>query len=459
MTVSDISTLDSSAGSASPRDLERLTRLSRAFTYATSLADILRLAVVQAAEMLGADKAILLLPDEDGVLHISASHGVSADVVDRFSESLDESLGSRLTGLAGTPMAEGFIGVPLVSKGNVIGLLAVFRPDLGAASADEEWLLSALADQVAAPLENARLAEQLERSALISENGRLFEAERAARKEAESAREEAEMARLEAEAARREAEAARDLAEQSDRSKAAFLAAMSHDLRTPLNAIAGYVQIMSMGLRGPLTPEQEGDLERIAKNQRHLLSVVSEVLDYARIGAAQASYNYSEVSLDSAVQDAESMVAPQMTAKRIEYRYISPGTPVTVRTDRAKLQQILLNLLSNAIKFTPENGAITVGFEVLREGKFAKSPVAQIRVSDTGPGIPPEKLESVFLPFVQLERTLNHPGEGIGLGLAISRELARALGGSLEVESVYGEGATFTLTIPIESDSVSDALA
>jgi signal transduction histidine kinase len=429
--------------------LERLTQLSRAFTYATSLADILELAVKQAAEMLGAEKAILLLPDEQGVLHVSASHGVSRDLVDRFRDSLDESLAGRISGMIGSPISEGFVGVPLVSNGNVIGLLAVFRPAAGVATPDEEWLLSALADQVAAPLENARLTEEIEKIALISENGRLYEAERAARQEAERAREEAESARAQAVQAMTEAEKARDLAEESNRSKAAFLAAMSHDLRTPLNAIAGYVQLMKLGLRGPVTPEQDEDLDRIARNQQHLLSIISDVLEFARLGAGRVVFQKVDVSLDEILRDAEAMVTPQMVAKRIQYRFQPAGQAVSLHTDPGKLQQILLNLLSNAIKFTPEGGSITTTFETQVDGAFSDDPQVWISVSDTGDGIHADKLESIFLPFVQVARSLNHPDEGIGLGLAISRDLARGLGGDLTAVSEYGKGSTFTLTLPL----------
>jgi signal transduction histidine kinase len=412
--------------------------------------------VKQAAEMLAADKAILLLADDTGMLHVSASHGVSADIVDRFRESLDESLSGRLLGLAGTQLAEGFVGVPLVNNGNVIGLLAVLRPDAGLPTADEEWLLSALADQVAAPLENARLGEQLERIALISENGRLYEAERTARREAELAREEAEAARMQAEIAReqaelarKEAEITRDLAQESNRSKAAFLAAMSHDLRTPLNAIGGYVQLLKMGLRGPITEEQSADLDRIARNQTHLLSIISQVLEFARIGAGRISYTESDVTLEAEIRDAEAMVMPQLLAKGIEYRCDAPDHPIALRTDASKLQQILLNLLSNAIKFTPQGGMITTSYRAKADGAFANKPIVEISVADTGPGIPEDRLDSVFLPFVQVERALNHPDDGIGLGLAISRDLALGLGGDVTAVSELGKGSTFTVTLPL----------
>ncbi len=438
------------------KDLERLTRLSRAFTYATSVAEMLELAVEQAAEMLGVERALLLLPDENGVLHVSASHGVTRELVERFSDSLNESLQRRLHDLLGAPMAEGFLGVPLVSNGNVIGLLAVFRPDHAPITEEEEWLLSAIADQVAVPLENARRAETLERAALVNENVRLLESERVARKEAEAALELAEAASRRADIARREAEVARDLAQEADRSKASFLAAMSHDLRTPLNAIAGYVELLRQGVRGPITENQAADLDRIRNNQQHLLSIVSEVLEFARMGAGRLVFHYEDVYLDSVLRDAQEMVMPQIIAKAMEFRYDSPRDPIRMRTDPGKVKQILLNILSNSIKFTPRGGQIHITSETAANGGHAAAPAAptvRIRIADTGPGIPRDKLESVFLPFVQITRELNHPAEGIGLGLAISRDLARGLGGDLTAESEPGGGAAFTLTLPYSSSS------
>src|SRR5262245_15876599 len=161
---------------ATPREerLERLTRLARGLTYATSASEILRSAAEQAAALLEAEKAILLLADDDGLLHVHASFGISHDVISRFRASFDESLASRLQGLLGS--AEGFLGVPLVSKGRVKGLLAVIRRPGVEIRDDDEWLLSALADQMAAPLENAQLVATLRHTALLMENDRLYEA-------------------------------------------------------------------------------------------------------------------------------------------------------------------------------------------------------------------------------------------------------------------------------------------
>jgi signal transduction histidine kinase len=249
----------------------------------------------------------------------------------------------------------------------------------------------------------------------------------------------------------RDAEAARDLALESDKSKAAFLAAMSHDLRTPLNAIGGYVQLLKMGIRGPVTEEQVEDLDRIGRNQKHLLSIVSEILDFAKVGSGTMSYQQQQVLIASAIRDAEAMVMPQMKARQIEYVYEPAPEPVICLTDAEKLQQILLNLLSNAIKFTEPGGIIKVSYRARNDQRFESKPVVEIMVHDTGFGIPSDKLSAVFLPFVQIERSLNNPGEGIGLGLAISRNLARGLGGDITVTSEYGKGSTFTLTLPLKN--------
>ena len=420
---------------ASRERVRQLTRLSRAFTDAQSLDDILSLAVEQAAELLGADKAVLMLTDEAGLLRVRAAHGVDASIIDAFGHPATESLVGRLRGLLGAQLAEGFVGVPLVSQGNVVGLLATVRPDGAPPNEDDEWVLTALADQVAAPLENARLARQLERSVLLAENVRLYEAERTAR--------------IAAEAAQRDAEAARDAAVQADTSKTSFLAAMSHELRTPLNAIGGYVELLELGLRGPITPEQADDLRRIKASQQHLLRLITEVLDYARLGAGQSDLHIKEVDLNAVLRSAEVMILPQVRAKQLTYEYEPFAGEVIVRADAQRLQQIVLNLLTNAIKFTEPGGVVRMTCDVGHDATNVNSPVARVRVQDTGRGIPADRIDTVWQPFVQLGRQLNQPGEGVGLGLAISRDLARRIGGELSVSSTLGAGSTFTLSLPI----------
>ena len=241
--------------------------------------------------------------------------------------------------------------------------------------------------------------------------------------------------------ARSEAERARAAAEDANRVKGEFLAVMSHELRTPLNAIGGYAELIELGIRGPVTEAQRDDLRRIQQSQRHLLGLINEVLNYARVESGALTYDVEDVALPGVLAVAESMIRPQVHAKGLTLTVAPPECDVVARADREKLQQVLLNLLSNAVKFTPSGGSIELSCGEAEER-------VAVRVRDTGIGIAPEKLESVFEPFVQIGRALNTPAEGAGLGLAISRDLARGMGGDLVAESRPGAGSTFTVLLP-----------
>ena len=227
----------------------------------------------------------------------------------------------------------------------------------------------------------------------------------------------------------------------ASQAKSEFLASMSHELRTPLNAIGGYAELLAMGIRGPLNADQAQDIARIRRSQQHLLTLIQDVLNFAKVDAGQAEYHITAVPVDEALRDTESMIAPQILAKGLHYSYKGAGKTAAVLADPEKMQQIVLNLLTNAVKFTEPGGTIALSSEI--SGKCV-----EIRVADTGPGISPEKLSRIFDPFVQAERRLNQPVQGVGLGLAISQDLARAMGGQVIVESVLGEGSTFTLSLP-----------
>jgi signal transduction histidine kinase len=237
-------------------------------------------------------------------------------------------------------------------------------------------------------------------------------------------------------------------AEAANRAKAEFLAAMSHELRTPLNAIGGYVDLISLGIRGPVTEQQIEDLKRIRRSQQHLLGIINDLLNFSRIEAGRLTYEFAQVPVREILEAVASMVEPLAYAKAITLTW--PGNVRSdVYTDRAKAEQILLNLLTNAIKFTGEEGQVVVSCTVRREHM-------SIVVKDTGVGIPADKLESIFEPFVQIGRSLTSLHEGTGLGLAISRDLAQAMGGELTVESVPGSGSTFTLVLPREPSGNED---
>ena len=227
----------------------------------------------------------------------------------------------------------------------------------------------------------------------------------------------------------------------ASQAKSEFLASMSHELRTPLNAIGGYAELLALGIRGSLNADQAQDVARIRRSQQHLLTLISDVLNFAKVDAGQAEYRLTAVPVDEALHDTESMIAPQIIAKGLRYSYKGGDKTASVLADPEKLQQIVLNLLTNAVKFTDSGGAITLS------AKSAGSCI-EISVADTGAGIPAEKLEKIFDPFVQAERRLNQPVQGVGLGLAISRDIAHAMRGEITVKSTVGEGSTFTLSLP-----------
>jgi PAS domain S-box-containing protein len=243
---------------------------------------------------------------------------------------------------------------------------------------------------------------------------------------------------------------ARHAAETANRAKSDFLATMSHELRTPLNAIGGYVDIIRDGIRGPVTPDQLADLARVKRSQQHLLSLINDILNFAKIEAGQAHLRLREIRVNEALFSLEALIGPQLLEKKLRYEYHPCDAADTAYVDPERLQQILLNLLSNAVKFTEAGGA-------LRLECRATPDTVEIRVSDTGAGIPSDKLESIFEPFVQVDRARWSGTGGTGLGLAISRDLAHAMGGDLTVESIIDQGSTFTLTIPSRAPLQSGA--
>ena len=297
------------------------------------------------------------------------------------------------------------IVVPLVARGRTLGALTFLAAESGRRyDATDLATAEELARRAALAVDNARLYGEAERSV-------------------------------------REAREARLAAEHANRAKSDFLAAMSHELRTPLNSILGHGELLEMGLHGPLTAAQHDALGRVRQSARHLLSVINDILNMSRLEAGAVEYRIESVMPNPLLAEVVALLTPQAEAKQLRCTYAGCDPAPILRADGDKLRQIILNLLSNAVKFTDAGGEITIGCEP-RPGMVA------IRVTDTGRGIPPEKLGSIFEPFVQASRSFSEPTEGSGLGLAISRQLARAMGGDITVVSEPGVGSEFTVVLP-----------
>ena len=251
--------------------------------------------------------------------------------------------------------------------------------------------------------------------------------------------------------ARGEAERRRAEAEAANRAKSEFLTMMSHELRTPLNAIGGHAELIEIGVHGPVTAAQREALDRIQRSKRHLAGLVNAVLGFARIEAGAVQYTEEDVPLTDVIATVAGLIEPQAAAKGIALTIegsrevegtAEPRKQLTARADEEKVRQILLNLLGNSVKFTPAGGRISVSAEVAGDGSVG------VRVRDTGVGIPADKIERIFDAFMQVDGTLTRVQDGVGLGLAISRDLARHMGGDITVESEEGRGSIFTLTLP-----------
>ncbi len=250
-------------------------------------------------------------------------------------------------------------------------------------------------------------------------------------------------ARAHAERARSEAETARAEAERANNSKTDFLAVMSHELRTPLTAIMGYEELLSDGITGPVTELQRQQLGRINASARHLLGLIDEILTFARVDIGRERVRYESMSCNHTLADAAALVEPMAAAKNIDFIVELLEEDQAIQTDGTKLRQMLVNLLSNGIKFT-ERGEVRVGLSV-------RSGTLEVSIADTGVGIPAENIEEVFEPFWQAEQTATRKTGGTGLGLSVTRKLARLLGGDVTVASKVGVGTTFQLTLPMKA--------
>ena len=232
--------------------------------------------------------------------------------------------------------------------------------------------------------------------------------------------------------------------EKASRLKSEFLAAMSHELRTPLNVIIGYTSLMRERIYGDLSDAQDDTLQKVHITSQHLLALINDVLDLSKIEAGKMPLHLEDVDLRSLIGDLSETIMPMVRKKQLLYENeVGPDVP-SILTDRTKLKQILLNLLSNAVKFTPKG---TVRIEVSRHQERV-----HIRVNDTGIGIKPEHLEVIFEDFRQLDQSHTREYGGTGLGLSITKNLLALLGGTIAVESKYGDGSRFSIDLPVRLD-------
>jgi sigma-B regulation protein RsbU (phosphoserine phosphatase) len=388
--------------------LRRLTEISRALTYTTSLEQVTRLTVERGAELLEAAAAVLMLGDAEGLMQVRAAHGIAEERVARFRAPLDDAMIGRLQGLLAVP-DDCFIAVPLVVGGAVTGLLAVAMPQ--PSSPSDESLLSALADQAAVALENARVGgevrEELQQRLRASEG----------------------------------ATSAKDRA----------LATLAHDIRTPLGAIQGYCELMEDEILGPINDRQRETLGRVRMSGRHLLSLLDNVMEMARLTAGVVRVQAEPVRLTEVAREAVHMLIPAADA-RLQTLHLGRTADVCVTADRDRVRQVLVNLIGNAVKFTPQDGSVSVATSVA-DGD-GQPGWGEVRVTDTGPGIADAEKPFVFEPYYRGEGTAQAPG--VGLGLAISHALVEQMGGELSLESEVGVGSTFIVRLPLLVDMPCD---
>ena len=399
--------LSSSVGRVLEPELERLRRLteiSRALTYTTSLDQVTQIAVERAAELLNGWGAVLLLSNDDG-MHVGAAHGVPPSTLAHLLATTSEDVFAQLPLALGVE-AEAFVAVPLIVAGSVIGLIAVVaEPPI---TTSDEWILSALADQAAVALENARLVTAT--AANIDLEHRLV--------------------------------ATKGEVGVKDRA----LSTLAHDIRSPLGAIEGYCALLEDELYGPINDRQRDAVGRVRMSGRHLLGLLENVMEMAKLDAGIVQLDAEPVRIAELARDAVHMLIPAADAK-LQNLQLGRVVDIMALGDRDRIRQVLINLIGNAVKYTPQDGSISVSVAEHIDGQ---SRWAEVRVADTGAGIAESEQAAVFDPYYRSAQTAAIPG--VGLGLAISRGLLTRMKGSLHLESEAGKGSTFIVRLPLVVD-------
>jgi PAS domain S-box-containing protein len=436
--------------------LNALRTIDQTITSTFDMSVSLDMVLSQTMKLLSVDAAaILLFAPATNTLQYAAGQGFRSKLPVDIPIKLDQSYAGktvlerrmiRMPNLAGRPInpqpgdfvnAEGFVGyhcMPLIVKGNVLGVLEVY--DRSVTERDEDWLdfLATLAGQAALAIDNAQL----------------FSASR--RELAERKRTQEELLKLNAELEERVASRTATLSrvnaelEHALRVKDEFLANMSHELRTPLNAIIGLTESLEEQTVGPLNEKQGQYIGTIHESGQHLLELINDILDLARIESGNGSLNRDYVDVRTVCQASLRMIKQMAQKRNQQVAFEVDERLERIFADERRLKQMLVNLLSNAVKFTPENGRIMLE----ARGKWEEN-TATFTVSDTGIGITQEDLPRLFTPFVQLDSDLSRRTTGTGLGLALVAQMARMHGGSVGVESQPGRGSHFHFILPLES--------
>ncbi len=404
-------------------ELTVVADIASAMLSPLELSQVLQVALEKASQAIGAPfGSITLLSADKTHLEFAAVYGLSAGYGARFRElgmlPADSSSPSGravstgkpclVTDIAKNPLcsswkhislgegARALICIPLVVTGEVAGTLNQYMAQPHRFRAHEVRLLQVVAQQVSLAIERARLYDELKQQHLTA------------------------------------------LAASEQKSR--FLATMSHELRSPMTAIVGFADLLGKQLSGPLNASQIRQVNMISSSAQHIMAVLNDAMDVARIEAGQIECLIEPVDATEVIGEVAGMLSPLARAKRLDLDFPRPPQPLMVRCDRQRSKQILVNLVSNAIKFTPHGQIRISGY---LDASVPNS--AHIAVSDTGIGLLPDQVPLLFQEFRQLPTPYQHLGTG--LGLAISRKLARLMGGDIEVQSEYGHGSTFTLTL------------
>ncbi|HYM49488.1 MAG TPA: ATP-binding protein [Candidatus Limnocylindrales bacterium] len=412
--------------SADP-EIELLNRLGGLFTGSLSLDDNIEAMLRATSQMVVFDAATVFLlnpdgreliaiatyPHKDEVPHIARftmGEGILGFAVQQQStlNIADATQDPRFKSLDQSHSPRSLVVQPLATPQRVVGAMTISRQRVDPFTELDAAILKVITNQAAIAIDNGRLYEQLE-------------------------------------AHLRELEAANAQIAEVSRLKSEFLANMSHELRTPLNAILGFSELLRDDLAGKITEKQRKDcLDNIHNSGKHLLSLINDVLDLTKIEAGRMDLVYEEFGVESALREVLNVVNSLAMKKEIDITSTVEPRDLVLIADKNKFKQVLYNLLSNAIKFTPQGGGVQVSADRLGEDRM------QIRVKDSGIGIPAEQQHKIFGAFYQVQSANNREYPGTGLGLALTRRLLELHGGSIEFQSAPGQGTTFTAVLPLK---------